>query len=152
MKNILIWVVVVIVLGAGVIWYVNQSAKETPATQEEEQEEQEAPQSVVVSMSEQNDSSMSGVATLTDMNGSTRVALTLIGAPEDVSQPAHSHTGSCADIGGVVYPLEFPVNGVSETTLAVSLDDILGQLPLALNVHKSPEEAAIYVACGDIEQ
>ena len=109
-------------------------------------------QSIVVAMSAQNDSGMTGEATLTAMDGSTLVELDLAGAPEGIVQPAHIHTGSCANIGGVVYPLTFPMNGVSETTLNVSLDALLAQLPLALNVHKSPEEANIYVACGDLTQ
>ncbi|MEX1997824.1 MAG: CHRD domain-containing protein [Candidatus Andersenbacteria bacterium] len=147
MKNVFIWVIVILVLAAGAFWYMNRPGPdaEMPASQEEE-----ALQSTVVALGAQNDSGMSGVATLTDMNGSTLVALDLAGAPEGVAQPAHIHTGSCADIGGVVYPLEFPVNGISETLLSVSLDTILADLPLALNVHKSPEEANVYVACGDL--
>ncbi|MCR4325344.1 MAG: CHRD domain-containing protein [Patescibacteria group bacterium] len=148
MKNGIIWVIVVVVVGAGIIWFMSQSTEGVPGAQEE----QEAPQAIIVSLGEQNDSGMSGFANLTAVEGSTNVVLTLTGAPEGVVQPAHIHTGSCAEIGGVVYPLEFPVNGVSETTLAVSLDAILGQLPLALNVHKSAEEVSVYVACGDIEQ
>lgn len=150
MKNTIIWIIVILVIIVGVFWYTNRSTEEvpTPITQEEEQEE--APRSFVVALSAQNDSGMTGTATFTDVDGSTLVELDLTGAPEEVVQPAHIHTGSCADIGGVVYPLESPVNGISETTLNVSLDNILGQLPLALNVHKSPEETDIYVACGDL--
>lgn len=145
MKNVIIGVVVVLILVVGAVWYMNRPASEgeTPAGLE-------APQSMVVALSAQNDSGMSGSATLTGMNGSTLVELELTGAPAGVAQPAHIHTGSCVDIGGVVYPLKFPVDGTSETTLDVSLDAILAQLPLALNVHKSPEEANIYVACGDL--
>ncbi|RJQ34415.1 hypothetical protein C4556_02655 [Candidatus Parcubacteria bacterium] len=112
----------------------------------------EASEPVIVTLSAQNDSGMSGTATLTDMDGSTLVVLVLAGAPAGIAQPAHIHTGSCAEIGGVVYPLTFPVNGVSETTLGVSLETILAQLPLALNVHKSAEEVSVYVACGDLTQ
>lgn len=134
MKNKIVWVVVVLVLVGGVFWYKNMS------------------KSVVVSLSAQNNSGISGSATLTDMNGSTLVVINFDGAPVDVAQPMHIHTGSCATIGGVVYPLTSAVNGVSETTLNVPLSAILSQLPLALNVHKSAEEMSTYVACGDLVQ
>lgn len=105
---------------------------------------------ITITLSSQNNSGESGTATLTDVNGKTGVVLALTGAPSGVTQPAHIHTGSCAAIGGVVYPLTFPVNGKSETTLNVTIDELLKKLPLALNVHKSAAEANVYVACGDI--
>jgi hypothetical protein len=150
MKNTVIWIIVILVLVVGVLWYMNRPTEEVPAPASSGQEEVEVPRSFVVALSAQNDSGMSGTATFTEVDGSTLVELDLTGAPEEVVQPAHIHTGSCADIGGIVYPLESPVNGISETTLNVSIDNILAQLPLALNVHKSPEETDIYVACGDL--
>src|SRR3989338_2289673 len=136
MQNKVIWIVVAILVVGGIYWYMNQSGGSSD--------------SIVVALSAQNDSGMNGTATLTSMGESTLVELALTGAPAGIVQPAHINTGSCATIGGVVYPLEFPVNGVSATTLNVSLDAILAQLPLALNVHKSAEEVSVYVACGDL--
>ena len=153
MKNVYIWVIVVLLIAAGLFWYMNRPAEETPATQDQETpvtQDEETPQSMVVALSTQNASGVSGTATLTEMNGSTLVKLDLAGSPEDVAQPAHIHTGSCAEIGDVVYSINSPVNGMSETTLAVSLDTILAGLPLALNVHKSEAEVSVYVACGDL--
>jgi len=145
MKNTIIWIVVILVLVAGIFWYVNRPAEETPNL-----EEKEVSEPVVVVMNAQNNSGLTGVATLTDMNGVTSVELDLTGAPKDIVQPAHIHFGSCAEIGEVAYPLESPVNGVSKTTLNTSLGDILTKLPLAINVHKSSEEAGVYVSCGDL--
>ncbi|MCI0619814.1 CHRD domain-containing protein [Candidatus Wolfebacteria bacterium] len=151
MKNTVIWIVVILVIVLAIFWFMNRPDGEVP-TEEQEQEQEEEVQSVTVSLSEQNDSGMSGVAILTEVEGGTHVALNLTGAPEGVAQPAHIHTGSCAAIGEVVYPLESPVNGVSETLLNTSLDSLLiSQLPLALNVHKSAEEVDVYVACGDLD-
>ncbi|KKW20050.1 MAG: Cu-zn Superoxide dismutase [Parcubacteria group bacterium GW2011_GWA2_51_10] len=141
MKNIFVWLVVAVIVVGGIIWYVNYSAEPQPQQS-----------SITVALNTQNNSGESGTATLTDSGGKTIVTLALSGAPEGTAQPAHIHTGSCANIGGVLYPLVFPVNGVSETTLDVSLDVILSQLPLALNVHKSPDEVNVYVACGDLVQ
>ena len=137
MNKTVIWIVVAVLVVGGIYWYANQ---------------QPASQSIVFALNAQNNSGMSGEATLTAMDGSTLVELELTGAPSGITQPAHIHTGSCANIGGVVYPLTFPVDGASETTLDVSLDALLTQLPLALNVHKSAEEASVYVACGDLTQ
>lgn len=116
-------------------------------------ERQEAEVALVVDLSEQNSSGESGVARLVSLaNGTrTKVSLELSGAPEGVRQPAHIHLGSCPEVGGVKYPLVFPVNGKSETVLEVSLEQLKAELPLAINVHKSASEAAVYVACGDME-
>jgi hypothetical protein len=109
-----------------------------------------ATKTLVIPLSSQNNSGEAGTATLTDVDGKTNVSISLSGAPASTVQPAHIHTGTCAAIGGVSYTLTFPVNGKSETTLNVLLDDLLKKLPLAINVHKSASEANIYVACGDI--
>ncbi|KKU42349.1 MAG: hypothetical protein UY31_C0068G0003 [Candidatus Wolfebacteria bacterium GW2011_GWE1_48_7] len=107
-------------------------------------------QAMVVVLDSQNGSGQMGTATLTATNGKTQVVLKLTGGPEGVVQPAHIHTGTCASIGQVVYPLTFPVDGESTTILDVPMTKLLGGLPLAINVHKSPQEAGIYYACGDI--
>ena len=107
--------------------------------------------SVVVALSAQNKSGESGTATLTDVDGKTKVVLKLSGTPSGVSQPAHIHTGACPNPGAVKYPLSYPVNGSSDTMLDVSLDTLKSQLPLAINVHKNSEELQVYVACGDVK-
>ena len=105
---------------------------------------------VEVTLAEQNDSGERGVAVLEDVNGQLRVTLTVQGQPAGVRQPAHIHSGTCADIGGVVYPLTFPTDGGSVTSLDIALDDLRTGGPYAINVHQSTDEPQIYVACGDI--
>jgi hypothetical protein len=86
--------------------------------------------------------------------------------------PAHIHSGTCETLGDVVFPLNdltspeamgtptagmasTPMAGMGEvvaqstTTVEASLDDILGA-EHAINVHLSPEEIDVYIACGDI--
>jgi hypothetical protein len=138
MRKILTFVIV-IVLVALAIWVLGGKKKEKTV---------EGPLTVL--LSSQNNSGQFGEATITQTAEGIKVVIETTGAPADIAQPAHIHTGSCADIGGVVYPLTFPVNGFSETTLAVSLEDLSNQLPLAINVHKSAAEPSIYVACGDL--
>jgi hypothetical protein len=120
------------------------------APEDQRQADIPAGRTLVVPMSAQNNSGESGTATLVEDGGRTNVVIAVSGAPAGIAQPAHIHTGSCATIGGVKYPLNFPVDGKSETMIDVALDTLLGQLPLAINIHKSAAEANIYVACGDI--
>jgi hypothetical protein len=99
-------------------------------------------------------------------------------AATGAAHPAHIHSGSCPDVGDVVYPLEYvtvegsdvmasPETGMaghamdatpageeamtlsSTTTVEASLDDILGA-EHAINVHESDENIQNYIACGDI--
>lgn len=104
----------------------------------------------VLTLAEQNKSGEFGTVMFTDMGEKTRVVLKLSGAPSGVSQPAHIHMGSCADLGGIKYPLSYPVEGNSETLLDVSFFELQDQLPLAVMVHKNMEALGVYMACGDL--
>lgn len=108
---------------------------------------------VVLNFSAQSNSGLSGTATLMEQDGKVKVSLKLMGGVlglPNPSEPAHVHYGSCANIGGVKYPLNSVVNGKSETTLNTSLSQLKAQLPLAINVHKSDTEIGVYIACTDI--
>jgi plastocyanin len=86
--------------------------------------------------------------------------------------PAHIHSGTCASLGDVVYPLTdvgggggpdaTPMAGagfvgaqsavpveVSETTIEAGLDSLLDGNH-AINVHESAANIGNYIACGDI--
>ena len=150
-------VILAVVLGVVLIgWYVLGGTDvttqvDTTETDTEEQVMDTSPDMLTIVLAEQNESGTSGTATLTDTDGGLNVELSLVGASENVEQPAHIHLNNCADIGGVKYPLTFPVNGESTTVLqGVTLEMILADMPLSINVHKSVEEASVYVACGDI--
>jgi hypothetical protein len=41
------------------------------------------------------------------------------------------------------------VDGVSDTVVKAKLSNILSQAR-AINIHKSPTEASVYTACGDL--
>jgi plastocyanin len=81
------------------------------------------------------------------------------------AHPAHIHSGSCADLGDVVYPLTdiTPIGGDTDRTGAASAIPVEGSTtvvdtPLqdlvdgdfAINVHLSADEIGTYIACGDI--
>lgn len=98
-----------------------------------------------------NNSGLKGTATIKD-NAEGKAVVSIV-LPTDVAtakHPAHIHVGSCATPGAVKYPLSAVVGGKSETVLTVSSKDILSGVPLMINVHKSAEEASVYVSCGDI--
>jgi len=105
---------------------------------------------ITVALVAQNGSGEMGTAVLSEMGTQTRVMVNLTGTPTGVSQPMHIHGGACPKPGAVLYPLTNAIDGISETVLDVSLSKILGELPLAINVHKSATEAKVFVSCGNI--
>lgn len=111
---------------------------------------------VMLNMMEQNDSGQSGTVTFREVREGTEVIIELDNSPANVEQPAHFHAGSCADLDPEpLAPLQDVVNGVSENLIGATIPqvfEIADQVGLAINVHKSYEEADIYVSCGDITQ
>jgi len=105
---------------------------------------------ITVELTEENDSDESGKARLVEENNQVTVTISMDGAPEDVSQPVHIHLGICPGVGGIQYPLTNILDGESITIIDVTLDQLKSELPLAINVHKSADEASIYVSCGNI--
>lgn len=104
---------------------------------------------VTVQLSEQNDSNIDGTATLTAMGQQTRVVIAVDDAGAG-PQPAHIHNGTCATLDPrPAYPLTPVANGRSETMVNAALSEILSR-QTAINLHKSPQEAAVYVACGNL--
>lgn len=93
-----------------------------------------------------------GAATLVGENGRTKVTITVASIPDlDSPQPAHIHTGTCREVGNIVYPLNDVINGKSETLINISLETLDMGLPLAINIHRSTQEFGIYTSCGEIK-
>ena len=130
----------IVLIAVALIVYFGFREKQNPA----------APEEILVTLDAHNNSGEYGTASLTEENGVAKVVVTLVGAPADLLQPAHIHEGTCAALGAPRYQLKFPLNGESETLLDVSLTQLLEELPLAVNVHKSVAEATEYVSCGNI--
>lgn len=105
---------------------------------------------LTVALAAQNNSDESGTAVLTEVDGHVQVMMKVDGEPAGAKQPAHIHTGACPTPGAVVYPLNNVVGGNSTTVLDVSMETLLAQLPLAINIHKSATELKSYMSCGDI--
>jgi CHRD domain len=108
-----------------------------------------ATSTLTVTMGAQNGSGESGTAVLTQTGADLTVVLDIKGAPA-TAQPAHIHTGTCAKLGGVVYPLTSVTGGKSTTVVkGVTIDKLLGA-SYAINVHESASNLGKYVSCGDI--
>ena len=123
-----------------------EPAAETTAAATTAPEEAEFPP---VQVELYDSSGPSGMATLADEGGQLTVTIKLSGAPSAEPQPAHIHSGSCATLGDVVYPLNSVVGGISETSVGVTLADLEGT-EHAINVHMSEADIGTYVGCGDI--
>ena len=105
---------------------------------------------IVVTLGALNASGQGGKATFSDMRGKTKVVVEIPSGATGVLQPSHIHTGSCPTPGAILYPLSAVVNGKAETILEVPWETIGSKLPLAVMVHKSKDEAKVFVSCGDL--
>ena len=106
--------------------------------------------SITVKLGAQNGSGETATALLTPVAGGINVSVKTAGGPA-TAQPIHIHKGTCATLDPKpTYPLTTVMDGSSTTFVkGVSSADLLAS-PYAINIHKSPTEAAIYVACGNI--
>ncbi|HEY1881479.1 MAG TPA: hypothetical protein VGG51_00370 [Candidatus Cybelea sp.] len=103
----------------------------------------------VFAIDAQNGSGQHGTIALKPRGSKTVVEVHLLGAPA-TAEPAHIHAGSCSHLNPVPkYPLTSVVNGISETTVDVSIATLTAG-GLAVNVHKSASDLKDYVACGDL--
>lgn len=149
-------IVVLLLIGSGIYFWIQSKPAPTPAAQEQPQAEtpkQETypPTIISVNLDALNKSGQLGSAVVKDENGKAKVTLTITGEPKGAIEPAHIHVGACPNPGAVKYPLNNVVEGKSETVLEVSTDELLKELPLSINVHKSAKDIKIYVACGNIK-
>ena len=113
--------------------------------------------------------SMTAVAPLALILATATAMSASLGAPvraQDTSEtphPIHIHTGTCDNLGDVVFPLTdvklntagetfgspaIPVEE-SKTEVAVTLSDLLNS-PHAINIHESADAIQNYIACGNI--
>lgn len=105
---------------------------------------------LTLALAEQNDSGITGEAQLSPTSdGQLEVEIELDGS-DGGPHPAHIHRGSCAELDpNPEFPLEDVVDGRSETTLELSVSDLVLD-EYAVNVHESPDSLDVYVACADL--
>jgi len=108
-------------------------------------------QVVRITLIDENGSGEDGSAQLTDMgDGTTKVELIMLNAPEGAEQPAHIHKGTCTTLDPAPeFPLETVKEGKSTTVVKTTLEHLTEEKH-AINVHKSAAEASVYVSCGNL--
>lgn len=151
----------IIIIAAAVViagYFYMQSQKEArdaEMLQKEtlmEKNNKEQEKSIYVELKSQNNSGQDGSATIVYMDGKAKVVINVPSGTKDIAQPAHIHMGTCPNPGAVTYPLTNVVNGISETIIDIPVEQLLNELPLAINVHKSAAEVKVYTSCGDIPE
>jgi hypothetical protein len=105
-----------------------------------------------VNIASAGDSGIAGTATLTELGGGKMAVEVRLNGAGATPRPAHFHQGSCdaLDIQAPSIPLQPVVNGVSTSQIDATFQQLLSR-PYAIHVHKSAEELAVYVACGDVK-
>jgi hypothetical protein len=102
-----------------------------------------------VPLDEVDESGVEGGASVRGVEGGVEIRIYITDGDTDGVHPVHIHEGRCNDLGDVAYPLEDIVDGESETTLDISLGDILtGEY--AINAHLSEDEMGVNVMCGNL--
>ena len=98
-------------------------------------------------------SGITGTATFKDIAGVVAILLHLEGVSTDEEDeslmPAELHSGTCANLGPLAYPMSAPDAGASETDLTIDLKQFNMQRPMAVVLYESPQEHTV-IACGDI--
>lgn len=107
---------------------------------------------IMVTLLPMNKSGESGVAEISTDGVKTKVVIRITNNTSSVAQPAHIHVGMCPAPGAVEFPLNDVIGGLSETILDVPFNELLRNKKLAINIHKSISESAIYASCGDFPQ
>lgn len=157
-------ILVLVVLALLGFWYVNKDSSQyvtpsqtentTPsAGSEEEEDANSVPTPITLNLTAQNDSGLTGAVKLTEVDGKTNVDLQTSGGlltMTSPTEPAHIHSGTCANIGGVKYALSNVIAGSSVTVVDSSLAELKAEFPLAINIHKSVKEIGTYIACVDL--
>lgn len=105
---------------------------------------------LVIALQAQNNSGQNGYAEIKEVGNQVKVEIVLAGTPAGSSEPAHIHQGNLPNLGAVKYPLKDVMNGISQTVLNVTFDQLLSERPLGINVHKSAAEISVYVAAGNL--
>lgn len=104
-----------------------------------------------------NNSNVRGTATAKSAVAGAGISITISGAPAGGRHPWHVHRGTCANTGSILggadeYPVLEPAsNGTASASanIEVALSE---DSQYSVNVHKSPTELGVIVACGDLRR
>jgi hypothetical protein len=105
---------------------------------------------VRLTLIDENGSGEDGSAQITDLgDGSTKVELIMLNAPEGATQPASIHEGTCANMNAKsAYDLQSVKEGKSTSTVKATLSDLTSE-KYSIAVYKSATENIVY-SCGNL--
>jgi plastocyanin len=159
-----VWTIIIIILLLLIVWALvavsdREPADDNGATEAREVLLQRArtaglevtEDSLLVDLDEEDDSGVSGVAVLTELESDrTRVAVWLDGAGE-MLRPIHVHAGSCNNLGDIAYSLNEVDNGFSNSEIFATFAELSASAPFAINAHESADAIQNNIACGNID-
>lgn len=105
---------------------------------------------LIVNLKPTKSSNQSGIVRFYEYNGKLIVTLNFKNSSKNF-HPAFIYEGSCQKLGKIKTALVSDKSGKSETILPYSMEALLFDLPLAINVYKSVSEHTTSIACGDIK-
>lgn len=105
--------------------------------------------SISLIMYEQNNSGQQGTVTFKDVSGTSTEVSISVAAQGLSNQPAHIHTGTCANPGEIIFTLTNLNGGQSITTVNQNYNLLFGK-GYIVNVHKSTTESGTYTSCTQI--
>jgi hypothetical protein len=96
-------------------------------------------------------SGVSGAVTVTDRGDQTEFSVQVTGAPASATLPGHVHSGTCANIGGVVQPLESITTDAAGTGTATATAAIAPMTVMdGQHVVVYHDEAGSPIACAEV--
>lgn len=109
---------------------------------------------VTVSMTASGGSGVTGSAVLTPQGSQTQVVVTIQGAPPNGTHVNHIHNGTCAQQGGIAFPLaDLKVDANGRATATSTVNATLASLQGGANYVNAHAGAALPspgISCGDI--
>ena len=104
---------------------------------------------LVVPLLERESSGKVGIAVITGNESMTSLVLMDRPITYATVEPAHVYTGTCEDLGGVVYVLKGILDGSATTQLDVPISK-LRRGTYVINLHQSVATISNFIACGAI--
>lgn len=108
-------------------------------------------------LASRNNSNVRGSVAAKSAVAGAGVTITINGAQSGARHPWHVHRGTCANTGSIVggadeYPVLEPNTGGTATASANIEVALSEDSPYSVNVHRSPTELGVIVACGDLRK
>lgn len=149
---IIVLIAAILVLGSTLEVPAQNQEIETNTNTNTEQNQIEEKRELTLYIYESGGSGEEGVAEITEADGRAKVELQVIGGPSNISQPAYIQAGTCDSPGEIKFSLNSVRNGISETILPVSYEQLMSQVPLLVSIRKSLSEMDKFIACGNMEE